>query len=124
MFTNTWSKYTPVIRILLKRSVNGDQVLDLERAEFERAGIGKKTTYKFSIEFSNGRLQNFAGSSGLAKDLAAVMLQDDVIKKLTSENDYTISLNTKFQIVIKYKGTKEKGTEDAIANDTPEESLS
>lgn len=104
MFISAWSKYAPVIRILLKRSVNGDQVLDLERAEFERAGIGKKTTYKFNIEFSNGRLQNFAGSSNLAKDLATVLLQDEVIKKLTTENDYTVSLNTRFQIVIKYKG--------------------
>lgn len=101
MYTQIWSKYLPIIKILLKRTVNGDQVLDLNRIDFERAGSGRKAGYKFSIEFVKGRVANIISGSALASDLAFVMLENADIKALLQANHYEVSLNTKFQLLLK-----------------------
>ncbi len=103
MYIQVWSKYLPIIKILLKRSVNNEQTLDMNRIDFERAGSGRKAGYKFNIEFSNGRVDNVISTSPLATDLATVLLQDPTIKDLFRKNDYSVSLNTKFQLHIKFK---------------------
>jgi hypothetical protein len=101
MYTQIWSKYLPIIKILLKRTANGDQVLDLNRIDFERAGSGRKAGYKFNIEFNKGRVANIISGSALASDLAFVMLEDVNVKTILLENHYTVSLNTKFQLSLK-----------------------
>jgi hypothetical protein len=102
MYTHVWNKYLPIIKILLKRSATGDQTLDMNRIDFERAASGRKGGYKFNIEFSHGRVDNMIKSSPIACDLAAVLLRDDSIKDLFRKNDYQVSLNTKFQLAIKH----------------------
>lgn len=101
MYTQVWTKYTPIIRILLKKSASSEQTLDLNRIDFERAGSGRKAGYKFTIEFRKGRVSNLISSSPLATTLASILTQDAVIKDLLQKNDYDISLNTKFQLHIK-----------------------
>lgn len=102
MYTQVWTKYLPIIKILLKRAVNGEQFLDLNKPDFERAGIARKSGYKFLIEFSNGRVNNVISASPLAKNLASVLLEDKVVKETFQANDYTIGMNTKFKLNIKY----------------------
>ena len=108
MYTQIWSKYLPIIKILLKRTLNGDQVLDLNRIDFERAGSGRKAGYKFMIEFTKGRVANIISGSALASDLAFVMLDDANIKALLLANHYVVSLNTKFQLSLKNVTPKEE----------------
>ncbi len=91
----------------MKKSVSGGQVLDLNRVDFERAGTGRKAGYKFTIEFTDGKVGNVISGSALAMNLAAVMLEDDGAKQIISENNYEISLNTKFQLSIKNVNTEE-----------------
>ena len=47
MFLQTWSKYLPVIKILLKRSINAQQTLDMNSTDFQRASGGKKVKFTF-----------------------------------------------------------------------------
>jgi hypothetical protein len=101
MYTQIWTKYLPVIRILLKRTTQGDQVLDLNRIDFERAGTARKAGYKFAIEFRRGKVANVISNILLAPELAQVMQEDAVIKSLLQSNDYIVSLNTKFQLTLK-----------------------
>ncbi len=101
MYTHIWLKYLPIIKILMKRSASGDQVLDLNRIDFERAGTGRKAGYKFTIEFTNGRVANVISNSPLAPDLASVLLQDDASKTILANANYHVSLNTRFQLSIK-----------------------
>jgi hypothetical protein len=102
MYVQVWNKYLPIIKILMKRAVNGVQNLDMNRIDFERAGSGRKAGYKFNIDFFKGRVANVISSSPLASDLALVMLGDPVVKNLFRTNDYKISLNTKFQLRIEH----------------------
>ena len=101
MYTHIWLKYLPIIKILMKRSAAGDQTLDLNRIDFERAGTGRKAGYKFTIEFTNGRVANVISNSPLAPDLATVLLQDEPAKAILSTYNFHISLNTRFQLSIK-----------------------
>ncbi|MEP7107422.1 MAG: hypothetical protein ABI760_05555 [Ferruginibacter sp.] len=101
MYTYIWNKYLPVIRILLKKSSNGDQLLSLNRDDFERAGTGRKAGYKFNIEFTEGRVSNVISGSDLASHLAAAMLEDAATKAVLQTGHFQVILNTKFQLTIK-----------------------
>ena len=106
MYTSIWRKYLPIIKILLKRSANGEQVLDLNRVDFERAGSGRKAGYKFTIELNNGKVRNVISGSPLALNLATVLLEDDANVDVLRNNHYEISLNTKFQLTTKNLSAK------------------
>lgn len=100
MYVHVWNKYLPIIKILMKRSAAGDQTLDLNRIDFERAGSGRKAGYKFTIELIQGRVSNIISGSPLASDLATVLLNDSAARQILGVNDINISLNTKFQLSI------------------------
>jgi hypothetical protein len=102
MNTQIWGKYLPIIKILMKRSAGSDQLLDLNVTDFERAGIARKSGYKFTIQFSNGRVDNVISAIPLAKDLASALQEDKAVKELLLQNDYHISLNPKYQLGIKF----------------------
>lgn len=91
----------PIIRILMKKSVSEEQVLDLNRIDFERAGSGRKSGYKFKIEFTDGKVGNVISGSALAAHLAQVILEDDAAQEILNEHNFEVSLNTKFQLSIK-----------------------
>ncbi len=101
MYNHIWKKYLPIIKILMKKSATEDQVLDLNRVDFERAGTGRKAGYKFTIEFTDGKVGNVISGSTLAMHLASVILEDDAAKQILQDNNYEVSLNTKFQLSIK-----------------------
>ncbi|HEY4151645.1 MAG TPA: hypothetical protein VGM41_22050 [Chitinophagaceae bacterium] len=122
MYTHIWNKYLPIIRILLKKSASGDQTLNLNRIDFERAGTGRKAGYKFTIQLNNGRVANVISTSPLAMDLAAVLLEDAVVKELVRTNNYEVSLNTKFQVSLKNTTPAEGRTgvdkEEGVSSET------
>ena len=124
MYTQVWTKYLPIIRILLKRSATGEQTLDMNRIDFERAGSGRKAGYKFTIEFRKGRVSNLISSSPLASNLAAVLVADPVIKDLILKLDYDISLNTRFQLHIKNLSAEQPVLQEAgEATTSPTDSI-
>lgn len=101
MYNHIWKKYLPIIRILMKKSVSEEQVLALNRIDFERAGTGRKAGYKFKIEFTDGKIGNVISGSELAMHLGQVIMEDDTAKEIINEHDFEVSLNTKFQLTIK-----------------------
>ena len=102
MYSHIWKKYLPVVRILMKKSVTEDeQVLELNRIDFERAGTGRKAGYKFQIHFTGGKVGNVISGSALAMHLAQVIVEDDAAQQILNEYNFEVSLNTKFQLTIK-----------------------
>lgn len=101
MFIQTWNKYLPVIKILLKRSVNADQTLDMNQSDFQRAAGGKKVKYTFSVMVTKSRLNGAEPSTPLAKDLVSVLQQDDVANKFMRQNKIEFTMNSSFQLLIR-----------------------
>lgn len=107
MFTHVWKKYLPIIRIIMKRAVSADQVLDLNKVDFEKAGGGRKAGYKFMIELTRGTVANVISGMPMATDLAQVLLADEVVKQLLRANNYEIGMNTRFQLLVKVTSPNE-----------------
>ncbi|HSV11005.1 MAG TPA: hypothetical protein VLI68_09565 [Hanamia sp.] len=101
MYNHIWKKYLPIIKILLKKSLAEEQVLTLNRIDFERAGTGRKAGYKFKIEFTDGKVGNVISGSTLAMQLAQVMMEEDSVKEILNEHNFEVNLNTRFQLIIK-----------------------
>lgn len=102
MYTSIWSKYLPIIRIVMKRSLVAEQVLALNAPDFERAGMKRKSGYKFSFALKNGRLKNVIIDLPLASSLAAVLLEDKVINELVQTNEFYISLSSKYELTVRH----------------------
>jgi hypothetical protein len=102
MYTNVWSKYLPIIRIVMKRSLVAEQVLALNTPDFERAGMKRKSGYKFSFGLKEGKLKNVIIDLPLASSLAGVLLEDSTINELIQTNEFYISLSAKYELTIRH----------------------
>jgi len=101
MYTNIWTKYLPIIRIVMKRSLTAEQTLVLNAPDFERAGMKRKSGYKFSFALKEGKLKNVIIDLPLASSLASVLLEDKVINELVQTNEIHVALNSKYELTIK-----------------------
>ena len=100
MYTTAWVKYLPIIKILLKKSLQTDQELPLNRIDFEKLGLARKATNKFTVVFENGKAANTVGSTQIARDMVTVLSENNDTKFLFKHNTYEITLNSKFTLVI------------------------
>lgn len=101
MYTQTWNKYLPVIRILLKRAITEDQTLQLNTSDFQKTATVRKTGHKFTMGFKNGKADNTIGLPEIAKSLSSVLLFDTAAKELLRQNGYTINFNPKCQLILR-----------------------
>ena len=101
MFFQAWNKYLAIIKILMKRSPSGDQTLDMNKTDFERAAGGRKAKFTFNVLLHKGRIQNVSNPSPVAKDLATLLQEDEMTRVLVRQFDYQFSVNASFQLTIK-----------------------
>lgn len=125
MYTYTWKKYLPVIRLLLKKSATEEQAVTLNRIDFEKTTKLRKPTCSFSVEVRKGRSKGF-NPPVPARDLLEILMQDSVAENLLRTQEYAISLNSDFQLSIKNitppadGTTNEEKKEDASTEETGE----
>jgi hypothetical protein len=86
----------------MKRSLAAEQILALNAPDFERAGMKRKSGYKFSFGLKDGKLKNVIIDLPLASSLAAVLLEDKVVRDLIETNDFYISLSAKYELTIRH----------------------
>lgn len=102
MYTNVWSKYLPIIRIVMKRSMTTEQIVALNAPDFERAGMKRKSGYKFSFGLKNGKLKNVIIDLPLASSLASVLLEDKAVNELIQTSEFFFSLSPKYELTIRH----------------------
>lgn len=107
MVTNIWNKYLPVIKILLKRSKAGEQLLVINQSDFERVGLAKKAGNKFTLTFRSGKVENAVMPSPVAGELAFGLLHDESVKAILAEHDYRLTMDTKYKLHIEQLDTEE-----------------
>lgn len=81
--------------------MKGDQILDMNQSDFQRATGGKKVKFTFSIVLINGRPATIDGSSAPANGLMEVLLRDDTTSELLKDKEFEFTLNGNFQLIIK-----------------------
>ena len=118
MYTSIWNKYFPVVKLLMKKSLNAEQILDFNRIDFEYIGKGNKASYKFLIEFIDGKLNSDVSKNELALSLATQLMDDTATSALLLVNNYEFSFNTKFQLLIKNTGRHKNDSEEEISEET------
>ncbi len=100
-YINTWKKYLPVIKLLMKKAIKEQQNFSLDRNDFTKSKSAVRVPCNFTIVFTKGRASNLVNNNKIAKDLAQVMLADAGILSLLAGCDYEMNMNTKFQMVIR-----------------------
>lgn len=93
MYTHVWSKYLPVIRILLKKAVSEEQKLSLNRTDFDKGTRTRKPSVSFNVEIINGRFSTISQTPH-AKEFVATLLEDDLTKELLRQRHFKISLSS------------------------------
>ena len=102
MFTQIWKKYLPVIILLMKRSVNGEQVLDMNYTDFEKASGGKKIKLNFSnVTLSNGRIDVDSKFPALVNEFILVLKQNQQAELLMRHKSFEFAMNSDFQLIIR-----------------------
>ena len=115
MFNQTWKKYLPVLLILLKRTVNGPQVLNMNHTDFERAAGGRKIKFSFaSLQLNNGRIITTPNMTVLARELAVQLQEDAQILKLLKEQLFEFTMTNDFKLTIKNL----TAVEETVVDDT------
>jgi hypothetical protein len=114
MITNVWAKYLPILRIVLKKAVHADQVFALNAPDFERAGYKRKSGYKFQVKLKDGRLDNVLVDAPVASAFVRMLLDDPTTKEIITNNEFHISLNSKWELTFKHIVQEETLEEAAV----------
>ncbi len=102
MFTQTWKKYLTVINLLIKKSTQGVQVLNMNNTDFERAAGGRKMKFTFTnIQLLNGRINYLQKPSPFANEFVALLQADETIKQTLQSHQLEFTLSGEFKLTIK-----------------------
>jgi len=107
-FAAVWNKYMPAIRILLKKAAVTEQVLTMNRSDFERAAGIKKSGYRFVISFTKDKPTNLFSGNDIVQSFIRALLDDEATQARLSENDYTFSFSSKYHLQIKTTGLQKQ----------------
>lgn len=99
-YTLLWKKYLPVIKILLKKTDDGAQKLQMYPHEFEKTGAKSKTGYVFTLQISNGRAVNNSIKKAAANDLFLVMIEDETLSEFLKGKDLRFSVGKNYEMTI------------------------
>lgn len=99
MYTYTWKKYLPLIRILLKRSPGKATPVQLNSMDFDKERFKVRRSHAFTIDLLSGRISNI-GSSKIAQELIEIVGGDEVCHQLIKKSNYRIDFSNSCQLSI------------------------
>ncbi len=104
MFIQVWTKYIPVIALLVKKSAKGEQELGMNHTDFERAAGGKRIKYSFSgVLLDNGRLSTIEKLSPFAREFAQLLTENESTRALLKGQRLEFSMTNDFRLLIQNK---------------------
>lgn len=56
-YIGIWTRYLPIIKILIKKSVEKKEVLEMNKIDFASVGDRKSSGYSFNIIIENGKVK-------------------------------------------------------------------
>jgi hypothetical protein len=105
MYHAVWVKYLPVITLKLKQTIRNGEPAHVGMYQFEFHGSGKKRSvgHQFDLELKNGRIMNDISKTPLAKELNAVMREDQTLWPLVYSGHFSFALDGGFIFTIQKK---------------------
>ncbi len=100
-FLALWTKYLPVIRILLKRSINEEQQVSLGKMELQSVDNRKNANYSFNLAISKGKVENNIGTTAISKDLFYVLSKDSVVSSFMNDKVIRFQMTRAAQLTLK-----------------------
>jgi hypothetical protein len=107
-FLALWTKYLPIIRILLKKSVAEDQQLSLGKMELQSIDNRKNVNFSFSLNISNGKVENRIGVAPIGKDLFDVLNRDPIVISFMSDKNISFQMTRASIMTLKTSQAAEK----------------
>jgi hypothetical protein len=102
---------------MIKKSITAQQVVKMNRLDFDKAGGGKKAGFSFSLEYKNGRVNN-RYTSQLAKELVEVLQGDDAVMVLMNNRTFQLEMNPKCEMKITMLADQPTETSSTEAGET------
>ena len=97
-YSHLWMKYAAVIHVLLKKTDNENQKLQLYKHEFENSGHRQNTNFSFSFDLINGRAVNIVSTTAIARDLWRVLDNNTATKNWLKDRSIKISIGKSFEL--------------------------
>jgi len=85
----------------MRNANNGEQVLQLQKYEFEVSGNRKDSGYTFTLEIVNGLVSNNISGSAVARDLYDILLESEKVKSMFKEKNFKITLGREYILKIR-----------------------
>ncbi|MEI7979495.1 MAG: hypothetical protein WCI53_11670 [Bacteroidota bacterium] len=100
VYTQLWKKYLPVIRLLLKKTADGDQKLQIYKHEFVSTGAKNKLGYIFNLEIVNGKAVNKSNTLASSFDMLNVLNDNDITSEWLKGKTVRISVNKACELTL------------------------
>jgi len=100
-FLALWTKYLPVIRILLKKSLNEEQQVSLGKMELRSVDNRKNANYSFNLAISKGKVENRIGSAAIGKDLFTILNSDSIVSDFMQDKTINIRMGNASLLTMK-----------------------
>ena len=99
MYTYTWRKYLPLIRLLLKKSAQSTQTVALNQTDFLKFSKSRKPALTFTIDIHEGKFSVLKLPS-IAAELLEILMEDPASRTLIRAGHYNLTLAKNYQLVI------------------------
>lgn len=97
-YLHLWLKYAAVIHVLLKKTDNENQKLQLYKHEFEHSVHKQNTNFTFSFDLINGKAVNVVSTTAIARDLWQVLDSNTATKNWLKERKVKISIGKSLEL--------------------------
>lgn len=114
VYTQLWKKYLPVIRLLLKKTSDSDQKLQIYKHEFVSTGAKNKLGYIFNLEIVNGKSINKSSAIAVSFDLLNVLNENPLTAEWLKGKSVKISVNKACELTLHQIIVAEENIEENI----------
>ena len=97
-YLHLWLKYAAVIHVLLKKTDNENQKLQLYKHEFEHSVHKQNTNFTFSFDLINGKAVNVVSTTAIARDLWQVLDNNTPTKNWLKDRKVKISIGKSLEL--------------------------
>ena len=100
-FSALWTKYLPVLRIMLKKSIADEQQVAVGKLELNAADSRKNANYVFKVEIVKGKIVSTIGNKIISKDLLNVLNSDPLMRAFMADKQIYLSMDKSSQLTLK-----------------------